>query len=56
MDFEELRKNFNQALVLALLKLKQPFEVEIDVSGYTMREVLMQGGSPKCYLLDLLLY
>ena len=37
-------KNISQALVLALPNLQWPFEVDIDVSGYTLRVVFMQGG------------
>lgn len=44
MDFVELKKNISQAPVLKLPNLQQPFEVEINVSGYDMGVVLMQGG------------
>jgi hypothetical protein len=35
--------------VLAEPNLQNPFEVEIDVSGYAMGVVLMQGGMKICY-------
>jgi hypothetical protein len=42
------RKN-NQALVLMLPNLQNPFEVETNASGYAMGAILMQGGRPICY-------
>jgi hypothetical protein len=39
--FDELKWNINQALVLALPNLENPFEVEIDASGYAMGAALM---------------
>jgi hypothetical protein len=39
--FEELKRNINQAPVLALPNLHKPFEVEMDASGYAMGVVLM---------------
>jgi penicillin V acylase-like amidase (Ntn superfamily) len=35
--------------MLMLPNLHKPFEVEMDASGYAMREVLMQGGRLVCY-------
>jgi len=40
-DFDELKWNINQVLVLAFPNLKNPFEVEIDASGYGMGTFLM---------------
>jgi len=47
--FEELKKNISQAPVLELPNLQWPLEVEIDVSGYSMGDVLIHGGRPICY-------
>jgi hypothetical protein len=45
-SFEDLKKKISDALVLAMLNLQQPFELEIDASGYVLGEILMQAGSP----------
>jgi hypothetical protein len=42
--FDEMKRKISQALVLVLLKLHKPFEVETNESGYAMGAVLMQGG------------
>jgi hypothetical protein len=44
-----MKRNIIQALVLALSKLENPFEVETYASGYAMGVVLMQGGKSLCY-------
>jgi len=38
--------------MLALPDLQQPFEIEIDTSGYAMDVVLMQQRKPVCYHLE----
>jgi hypothetical protein len=40
-SFDEMKRNIIQAPVLELPNLHNPFEVEIDSSGYAMREILM---------------
>lgn len=40
--FDTFREKISTTLVLALPDLRQPFEIEIDVNGYAMGEVLMQ--------------
>jgi hypothetical protein len=47
--FDTLKENINTALVLALSNIQQPFEIEIDVNGYSMGTVLMQYRKPSCY-------
>lgn len=47
-DFDELKNNISEALVLALPNLQQPFEVETYATGYAMGVALMQGGRPIC--------
>jgi hypothetical protein len=39
--FDEMKRKIIQALVLPLPNLQEPFEVEIDASGYAMGVVLM---------------
>ena len=39
--FKELKNKISQAPTMALPNLQQPFEVEIDASGYVMGVVLM---------------
>ena len=45
----EGKETINTAPVLALSDLQQPFEIDIDDSGYVMGEVLMQHKKPICY-------
>ena len=40
-SFDTLKGKISTALVLALPDLQQPFEIEIDASGYAMGAVLM---------------
>jgi hypothetical protein len=47
--FDTLKGKINTAPVLALPNLQQPFEIEIDASGYAMGAVLMQYHKPICY-------
>ena len=42
--FDDLKSNINNASTLAMPNLQQPFELETYVSGYALREMLMQGG------------
>jgi hypothetical protein len=44
-----LKEKISTAPVLALPNLQQPFDIEIDASGYTMGVVLMQYCRPICY-------
>jgi len=48
-SFDELKRNINQALILALPNLQKPFKVETNASGYAMGAVLIQGGKQVCY-------
>jgi hypothetical protein len=48
-EFDEMKINICQASVLVLPNLQNPFEVEIDASGYSMGVVSMQGGRTVCY-------
>jgi hypothetical protein len=48
-SFETLKEKINTIPVLALLDLKQPFEIETDASDYAMGEVLIQRRKPICY-------
>jgi hypothetical protein len=43
-DFDEIKRNINQAPVLMLPNLKNPFKVEKGASGYAMGAFFMQGG------------
>jgi hypothetical protein len=51
--FDEIKRNIIQASVLKLPNLQNPFEVEVDASGYAMGVVLMQGGRPLLYHYEL---
>ncbi len=44
--FDSLKQKISSASVLALSDLRQPFEVQMDVSDYAMGEVLLQHGKP----------
>ena len=44
--FKALKDNINSAPVLALPNLRQPFEIQTDVSDYAMAAVLLQHGKP----------
>jgi hypothetical protein len=48
-EFDELKRNTSEATMLELPNLQKLFEVETFTSGYSMGEVLMQGGSLVCY-------
>ena len=47
--FDTLKEKISKNPVLALPDLQQPFEIEIDASGYAMGAVLMQHKKPICY-------
>ncbi|XP_071702891.1 uncharacterized protein [Rutidosis leptorrhynchoides] len=47
--FALLKKKISEAPVLALPNLQQPFELEIDASGYAMGAVLLQDRRPVAY-------
>jgi hypothetical protein len=47
--FDTLKEKISTTLVLPLPYLQYPFDIEIDASGYVMREVLMQERKPLCY-------
>ena len=42
--FEALKDKISSASVLALLNLRQPFEIQTDASDYAMCTVLLQHG------------
>ena len=44
--FDALKQKISSALVLALLDLRQPFEIQTDASDYAMGAVLMQHDKP----------
>jgi hypothetical protein len=44
--FDTLKGKISTTLVLALSKLQQPFEIEIDANGYTMGTVVSPRPSP----------
>jgi hypothetical protein len=44
-----MKRKINQAPMLTLPNLHNPFKVDIDASGYAMGEILMQGGRPIYY-------
>lgn len=46
--FNNLKEKINTTLVLTLLDLKQPFEIQTDASDYSMGVVLMHHGKPIC--------
>lgn len=39
----------NTTLVLSLIYLRQPFEIQIDANDYAMGAILMQHGKSICY-------
>jgi hypothetical protein len=43
-DFDGMKIKIDQAPILALPNLQNPFEVETNAIGYAMGSVLMQGG------------
>ena len=47
--FDTLKENISTTPILALLNLKQPFEIETNASRYSMGAVLMQYRKPICY-------
>ena len=47
--FDTLKENISTTLVLALLDLQRPFEIQIDANDYAMGAVLTQHGKPICY-------
>lgn len=49
VSFDTLKEKIVNAPMLAMPNLQQPFEIEIDVSEYGIRVVLMQGRKPTCY-------
>jgi hypothetical protein len=51
-SFNILKEKISITPVLALPNLQQPFEIEIDASGYAMGVVLMQYHKPICYHSD----
>jgi hypothetical protein len=48
-DFDEMKINIIQTPILTVPNLENPFEVEMDASGYAMGAILMQVGRPICY-------
>jgi hypothetical protein len=48
-DFDALKENISSTQVLALLDLRQPFEIQTDASNYAMGEILFQHGKPICF-------
>jgi hypothetical protein len=48
-DFNTLKEKISTTPVLALPNIQQPFEIEIDASGYAMGEILMKYRKPICY-------
>jgi hypothetical protein len=47
--FDTLKEKSSTTLVLELLNLQQPFEIETDAIKYAMGVVLMQYRKPICY-------
>lgn len=47
--YDALKEKISLAPVLALIDLIQSFEIQIDVSDYTMCAVLIQHGKPICF-------
>ena len=47
--FDALKEKISLAPVLALLDLRQSFELQTDASDYAMGVVLMQHGNPICF-------
>jgi hypothetical protein len=45
-DFDTLKEKISSAPVLALLNLRQPFEIQTDARNYAMGAVLLQHGKP----------
>jgi hypothetical protein len=47
--FDTLKEKISSAPVLALLNLRQPFEIQTDASNYAMGAVLLQCGKTICF-------
>jgi hypothetical protein len=47
--FNTLKGKTSTAPVLSLSNLQYPFDIEIDATGYTMGEIIMQYRKPICY-------
>jgi hypothetical protein len=47
--FDELKKRLCSSLVLSLLNLKHPFEIETDSLGYVVDVILTQNDHPMAY-------
>jgi hypothetical protein len=47
--FDDLKHRLCFALVLTLLDLQQPFEIETDASNYAIEAVLTEQGHPVAY-------
>jgi hypothetical protein len=48
-SFDDLKKCLCSSLVLSLLDLQHPFEIETDASNYVVGVVLTQQGHPVAY-------
>lgn len=47
--FDTLKEKISTAPILVFLDLQQPFEIEIDASGYAMGVVFIEKWKPICY-------
>jgi len=47
--FETLKEKISTTPIMVCLDLQQPFEIEIDASGYAMGAFFMQQRKPICY-------
>ena len=50
--FDTLKHKIVTTPILALPNIQQPFEFDIDASGYAMWAVLMQRRRPICFHLE----